>query len=165
MTLAESADRVIAELKELAELTSTPEGAQRVAWGPIWRQSRDWFEAKVKDMGLTMERDSAGNAWVTLPGKTEEVVIIGGHLDSVPNGGWLDGVLGTLSALEGLRRAQAAGDPDTGETYYRHWLAALERLCAEKGLALSDEVAARADEWRDAYLATPHGEAVSLDRD
>ena len=110
MTLAESADRVIAELKELAELTSTPEGAQRVAWGPIWRQSRDWFEAKVKDMGLTMERDSAGNAWVTLPGKTEEVVIIGGHLDSVPNGGWLDGVLGTLSALEGLRRAQAAGD-------------------------------------------------------
>ena len=110
MTLAESADRVIAELKELAELTSTPEGAQRVAWGPIWRQSRDWFEAKDKDMGLTMERDSAGNAWVTLPGKTEEVVIIGGHLDSVPNGGWLDGVLGTLSALEGLRRAQAAGD-------------------------------------------------------
>jgi allantoate deiminase len=110
MTLAESADRVIAELKELAELTSTPEGAQRVAWGPIWRQARDWFEAKVKDMGLTMERDSAGNAWVTLPGKTEDVVIIGGHLDSVPNGGWLDGVLGTLSGLEGLRRAQAAGD-------------------------------------------------------
>ncbi|MEQ8503724.1 MAG: nitrile hydratase accessory protein [Rhodospirillales bacterium] len=64
-----------------------------------------------------------------------------------------------------IKRAQAAGDPDTGETYYRHWLAALERLCAEKGLALSDEVAARADEWRDAYLATPHGEAVSLDRD
>lgn len=110
MTLAESADRVIAELKELAELTSTPDGAQRVAWGPVWRKSRDWFEAKVKDLGLTMERDSAGNAWVTLPGKSEEVVIIGGHLDSVPNGGWLDGVLGTLSGLEGLRRAQASGD-------------------------------------------------------
>ena len=110
MTLAESADRVIAELKELAELTSTPEGAQRVAWGPVWRKARDWFEAKVKDLGLTMERDSAGNAWVTLPGKSEEVVIIGGHLDSVPNGGWLDGCLGTLSALEGIRRAQASGD-------------------------------------------------------
>lgn len=110
MTLAESADRVIADLKELAELTSTPEGAQRVAWGPIWRQSRDWFEAKVKDLGLTMERDSAGNAWVTLLGKSKEVVIVGGHLDSVPNGGWLDGVLGTLSALEGIRRAQASGD-------------------------------------------------------
>ena len=110
MTLAESADRVIADLKELAELTSTPEGAQRVAWGPIWRQSRDWFENKVKALGLTMERDSAGNAWVTLPGKTDDVVIVGGHLDSVPNGGWLDGVLGTLVALEGIRRAQASGD-------------------------------------------------------
>lgn len=110
MTLAESADRVIAELKELAELTSTPDGAQRVAWGPVWRQSRDWFEGKVKALGLTMERDSAGNAWVTLPGKTDDVVIVGGHLDSVPNGGWLDGVLGTLSALEGIRRAQESGD-------------------------------------------------------
>lgn len=110
MTLSESANRVIADLKELAELTSTSEGAQRVAWGPVWRQARDWFEAKVNALGLTMDRDSAGNAWVTLPGQSEEVVIIGGHLDSVPNGGWLDGVLGTLAALEGLRRAQAAGD-------------------------------------------------------
>ena len=110
MTLAESADRVIADLKELAEITSTPEGAQRVAWGPVWHQARDWFEAKVKGLGLTMERDSAGNAWVTLSGKSEDVVIVGGHLDSVPNGGWLDGVLGTLSALEGIRRAQESGD-------------------------------------------------------
>lgn len=110
MTLAESADRVIAELKDLAQLTSTPEGAQRVAWGPIWRQSRDWFEAKVKDIGLTWERDSAGNGWVTLPGKSDDVIIVGGHLDSVPNGGWLDGCLGTLVALEGIRRAQASGD-------------------------------------------------------
>lgn len=110
MSLSESADRVIAELKELAELTSTSEGAQRVAWGPIWRKSREWFIAKVKAMGLSFETDSAGNGWVTLPGKSEEVIIIGGHLDSVPNGGWLDGCLGTLVALEALRRAQAAGD-------------------------------------------------------
>ncbi len=110
MSLSESADRVIAELKELAELTSTPEGAQRVAWGPIWRESREWFIAKVEEMGLTFERDSAGNGWVTLPGKSEDAIIIGGHLDSVPNGGWLDGCLGTLIALEALRRAQAAGE-------------------------------------------------------
>lgn len=110
MTLSESADRVIAELKELAELTSTPEGAQRVAWGPVWRKARDWFESKIKNLGLSMERDSAGNAWVTLPGRSEEVVIIGGHLDSVPNGGWLDGCLGTLVGLEGLRRAQTSGE-------------------------------------------------------
>lgn len=61
-----------------------------------------------------------------------------------------------------IKRAQAAGDPDTGETYYNHWLAALERLCADKGLALGDEVATRAEEWRDAYLATPHGKPVAL---
>ena len=109
--LKSSAQRVIAELKELAELTSTPEGAQRVAWGPIWRKSREWFVKKVEALGLTMETDSAGNGWVTLPGASEDVIIIGGHLDSVPNGGWLDGVLGTLSALEALRRAQANGTP------------------------------------------------------
>lgn len=61
-----------------------------------------------------------------------------------------------------IRRAQAAGDPDTGETYYNHWLAALERLCAEKGLVLESDVNRRAEEWRDAYLATPHGQAVTL---
>ncbi|MAN80819.1 MAG: nitrile hydratase accessory protein [Rhodospirillaceae bacterium] len=61
-----------------------------------------------------------------------------------------------------IKRAQAAGDPDTGETYYNHWLAALERLCAEKGLALGDEVSDRAEEWRNAYLATPHGQPVAL---
>tara|TARA_R110000868_G_scaffold161017_2_gene390911 strand:+ start:46 stop:369 length:324 start_codon:yes stop_codon:yes gene_type:complete len=61
-----------------------------------------------------------------------------------------------------IKRAQAAGDPDTGETYYNHWLATLERLCADKGLAFASEVDTRAGEWRDAYLATPHGQAVAL---
>ena len=61
-----------------------------------------------------------------------------------------------------IKRAQAAGDPDTGETYYNHWLAALERLSSEKGLIGDGEVETRAEEWRDAYLATPHGQAVSL---
>ncbi len=111
MTIQESAQRVIAELKELAELTSTAQGAQRVAWGPVWRQAREWFVKKVGSLGLTFERDSAGNGWVTLPGRSDQVVILGGHLDSVPNGGWLDGVLGTLSSLEALRRAQAQGQP------------------------------------------------------
>lgn len=61
-----------------------------------------------------------------------------------------------------IKRAQAAGDPDTGETYYNHWLAALERLCAEKGLTQADEIGTRAEEWREAYLGTPHGKPVSL---
>jgi nitrile hydratase accessory protein len=63
-----------------------------------------------------------------------------------------------------IKRAQAAGDPDTGETYYNHWLATLERLCAEKGLALDGEITERSDEWRRAYLATPHGKPVDLKR-
>ncbi|HMP90764.1 MAG TPA: Zn-dependent hydrolase [Kiritimatiellia bacterium] len=109
---APSSKRVIADLKELASLTSTRDGAQRVAWGPVFRKTREWFRKKVKsELGLSVEVDSAGNQWVTLPGKSKDCVLIAGHLDSVPNGGWLDGCLGTLSALEVLRRHKAAGTP------------------------------------------------------
>ncbi|MFH0908512.1 MAG: Zn-dependent hydrolase [bacterium] len=104
-SLEASAARVIADLRELAALTSDENGAQRVAWGPVWRKARQWFAGKVKsDLGLTVETDSAGNNWVTLPGTSDATVIVGSHLDSVPNGGWLDGCLGVLAGLEALRR-------------------------------------------------------------
>ncbi len=107
-SLADSAERVIAELRELAELTSDEAGAQRVAWGPLFRKAREWFTDKVKnELGLDVRKDSAGNLWVTLPGDSDKTVIVAGHLDSVPNGGWLDGCLGTLSSLEALRRYAA----------------------------------------------------------
>ena len=61
-----------------------------------------------------------------------------------------------------IARAQQAGDPDIGDTYYSHWLAALERLCAEKGLSSRGDMAGRKEAWRDAYLATPHGQPVAL---
>src|SRR5258705_6117848 len=83
-----NAQRVIADLRELAARTSTPEGAQRLAWGPVWRDARDWFKGKVDALGLSIRTDSAGNNWVTLPGTSPKTVIIGSHLDSVPNGGW-----------------------------------------------------------------------------
>ena len=102
--LAASAKRVISDLRELAKLTSDENGAQRVAWGPVFRKTREWFTQKEKELGLTVETDSAGNNWVTLPGKSDNTVIVAGHLDSVPNGGWLDGCLGVLSGLEALRR-------------------------------------------------------------
>jgi hydantoinase/carbamoylase family amidase len=109
-----SARAVIADLRELAALTSTPDGAQRLAWGPVWTTARNWLRDKVSALGLVPVPDSAGNNWVTLPGKTEKTVIIGGHLDSVPNGGWLDGTLGVTAALEALRRyAQGATPPVT----------------------------------------------------
>src|SRR5471030_3079627 len=97
------AQRVIADLRELAARTSTPDGAQRLAWGPVWRDSRAWFKTKVAELGLDVTTDSAGNNWVTLPGASTRTVIIGSHLDSVPNGGWLDGCLGVVAALEALR--------------------------------------------------------------
>ena len=99
-----SARTVITDLRELAALTSTPLGAQRVAWGPVWTRARGWLRDKVSRLGLAPVPDAAGNNWVTLPGESSKTVIIGGHLDSVPNGGWLDGTLGVLVALEALDR-------------------------------------------------------------
>jgi N-carbamoyl-L-amino-acid hydrolase len=100
--------RVIADMRELAALTSTADGAQRVAWGPVWREARRWFTAKVVSLGHHLETDAAGNNWVTAPGASSKTVIVGSHLDSVPNGGWLDGALGMLAALEALRAYGAA---------------------------------------------------------
>jgi N-carbamoyl-L-amino-acid hydrolase len=98
-----NAQRVIADLRELAARTSTADGAQRLAWGPVWRDAREWFNGKVTELGLRIDTDSAGNNWVTLPGASAKTIIVGSHLDSVPNGGWLDGCLGVTAALEALR--------------------------------------------------------------
>jgi len=105
--------RVIADLEELRTLTSDDRGgAQRVAWGPVWRKTREWFTAKLRDeLGLEPHRDGAGNLWATLPGASRKSLVIGSHLDSVPSGGWLDGCLGVLAGLEVLRRERARGTP------------------------------------------------------
>ena len=108
-----TAQRVIADLRELAARTSTPDGAQRLAWGPVWREARAWFKTKVTEIGLEVTTDSAGNNWVTLPGASSRTVIIGSHLDSVPNGGWLDGCLGVMAALEALRMHAGSKPPVT----------------------------------------------------
>ena len=108
-----NAARVVADLRELAARTSTADGAQRLAWGPIWRDARAWFAEKVSALGLTVESDSAGNNWVTLAGASPKTVIIGSHLDSVPNGGWLDGALGVMAALEALRMHAGSAPPVT----------------------------------------------------
>src|SRR5262245_2355097 len=108
-----NAQRVIGDLRELAARTSTDEGAQRLAWGPVWRDAREWFKGKIGEIGLRIETDSAGNNWVTLPGRSPKTVIIGSHLDSVPNGGWLDGALGVMAALEALRMHASAPPPVT----------------------------------------------------
>src|SRR6266404_2091921 len=96
--------RTVAELKDLRALTSDENGAQRVAWTDTWLKAREWFASKIKELPVDRHYDSAGNNWVTLPGACEKSLLIGGHLDSVPNGGWLDGPLNVLAGLEVLRR-------------------------------------------------------------
>jgi nitrile hydratase accessory protein len=61
-----------------------------------------------------------------------------------------------------IKRAQAAGDPDTGETYYRHWLATLEGLVAKKGVASSETLHRYRDAWDNAADRTPHGKPIEL---
>jgi allantoate deiminase len=108
-----SARDVIADLRALAARTSDANGAQRVAWGPVWRDARAWLAGVLRDLGLQAERDAAGNDWITLPGARPDTVVIGGHLDSVPNGGWLDGPLGVLAGVDALRRFKGSTPPVT----------------------------------------------------
>jgi N-carbamoyl-L-amino-acid hydrolase len=96
--------RTVAELKELRALTGDDNGAQRVAWTDTWLKAREWFAGKLAGLPTEHHYDAAGNNWVTLPGQSEKALLIGGHLDSVPNGGWLDGALNVLAGLEVLRR-------------------------------------------------------------
>ncbi len=98
------ARRAVEELKELAELTGGPDGARRVAWTDEWKKARDWLRGKLEEIeGLEIETDEAGNLWATAPGDSEKAVLLGGHIDSVPNGGWLDGALNVIGALEVMR--------------------------------------------------------------
>jgi allantoate deiminase len=108
-----STHRVIDNLRALAARTSDAHGAQRLAWGPVWRDARSWLHDLLAEEGLRAESDIAGNNWITLRGARPETVIIGGHLDSVPNGGWLDGPLGVLAGVEALCRFKGTIPPVT----------------------------------------------------
>lgn len=103
--------RAIAELRELAELTGNAEGAQRVCWTETWAAARAWMREKLAALPVEVEIDAAGNQWATLAGASERCVLIGGHIDSVPNGGWLDGSLNVVAGLEVLRRLAEGGTP------------------------------------------------------
>jgi N-carbamoyl-L-amino-acid hydrolase len=95
--------RVISDLQELRALTADANGAQRVAWSPTWLKAREWFLGKLEGLPVEHHYDAAGNSWTTLRGDSDRALVLGSHLDSVPNGGWLDGCLGVLAGLEVLR--------------------------------------------------------------
>jgi N-carbamoyl-L-amino-acid hydrolase len=105
--------RTVAELKELRELTGDENGAQRVAWTDTWERARGWLREKLAGLPLEEVVDEAGNQWWTLRGGSERTVLIGGHIDSVPNGGWLDGALNLVAGVEVVRRLAEDDEPAT----------------------------------------------------
>jgi hydantoinase/carbamoylase family amidase len=103
--------RTVEELRELRELTGNEDGAQRVAWTETWAQAKEWLRGKLDGVDAEEETDEAGNQWFTLPGRSDRALLIGGHIDSVPNGGWLDGALNVMAGVEVVRRIAEEGEP------------------------------------------------------
>jgi N-carbamoyl-L-amino-acid hydrolase len=103
--------RAVADLEELRELTGDADGAQRVAWTDTWEEARNLLRQKMEPTGAVEEIDEAGNQWFTLRGASDRALLIGGHMDSVPNGGWLDGCLNVLAGVEVMRRLAEEGEP------------------------------------------------------
>jgi hydantoinase/carbamoylase family amidase len=104
------AERVIADLRELQRRTGDEAGAQRLCWGEGWRKARAFLGELLGEIGLEPEIDEAGNAWAYLGGDGGSALALGSHVDSVPNGGWLDGALGVMGALGVLRAWAASGE-------------------------------------------------------
>src|SRR5690242_6001407 len=105
--------RTVDDLKQLRALTGDENGAQRVAWTDTWEQARQFLRERMERTGAVEEIDAAGNQWFTLPGASDRALLIGGHMDSVPNGGWLDGCLNVLAGVEVMRRLADAGEPSS----------------------------------------------------
>src|SRR5437016_5121040 len=104
--------RPVADLRELQELTGDENGAQRVAWTDTWERAREWLRGKMAETGAEETIDPAGNQWFTVRREgSDRAVLIGGHIDSVPNGGWLDGALNVMAGVEVLRRIAEDGEP------------------------------------------------------
>ena len=157
--------RVVRQLRELQELTGDENGAQRVAWTDTWNTARAWLDGLLDGLPLERERDAAGNDWWTLRGDSDRAVLIGGHIDSVVNGGWLDGSLNVVAGAEVLRRIAEEGTPpvtvrlvnwadEEGSRFGRSLLGSsaaagsmqdqdeLRRLTDRDGVALPDALAA-----------------------
>jgi len=101
------AARVIADLRELDRRTGGPEGARRVCWTEEWAAARRFLRELLSELPVEVGVDAAGNLWAQLPGASDELVTVGSHIDSVPSGGWLDGALGVMAAVEVLRTLDA----------------------------------------------------------
>jgi hydantoinase/carbamoylase family amidase len=145
--------RTVDELRELQELTGDENGAQRVAWTETWERACEWLRGKVNGTGAEETVDAAGNQWFTLRGASDQAVLIGGHIDSVPNGGWLDGALNVVAGVEVLRRIAEEGTPPVtvrlvnwaDEEGARFGRSLFGSSAAAGSMADQDELRARAD--------------------
>ena len=104
------ADRVVADLRELARRTSNERGAQRVCWTETWREARAFLGELLAEIGVESKRDEAGNLWARVEGESGPALAVGSHIDSVPDGGWLDGALGVMAGLGVVRAWAASGE-------------------------------------------------------
>ena len=104
-------DRVVSDLRELADRTGGPEGSRRLAWTPEWLEARAFFREALTGLPVEIDEDEAGNLWAVLRGERPDTLLVGSHLDSVPKGGWLDRALGVMAGVELLRAVAADGTP------------------------------------------------------
>ncbi|AFZ67764.1 Zn-dependent hydrolase [Deinococcus peraridilitoris] len=163
--------RTLDELKELRALTGDEQGAQRVAFTDTWARARAWYREKLSELPVTVSQDAAGNLWATLKGESERELLIGGHLDSVPNGGWLDGCLNVLAGLAVLRRMAAAGTPpftvrlvDWADEEGARFGRSLLGSSAVSGTLIPDEVRGLKDKDGVSLPEALAGHGIDLDR-
>src|SRR5438874_11511732 len=164
--------RTVDELRELQELTGDENGAQRVAWTETWEAARGWLRDKVASTGAVEEIDEAGNQWFTLVGASDRALLLGGHIDSVPNGGWLDGCLNVVAAVEVLRRVAEEGTPPltvrvvnwADEEGARFGRSLFGSSAAAGSMADQEELRARRDNDGVALPDALRGHGVDLDR-
>jgi hydantoinase/carbamoylase family amidase len=162
----------VAELRELRELTGDEEGAQRVAWTDTWVQAKQWLASKLEPLGAEEEIDQAGNQWFTVRGSSKRTLLIGGHIDSVPNGGWLDGALNVVAGAEVLRRIAEEGKaPVTvrlvnwaDEEGARFGRSLFGSSAAAGSMADQDELRSRLDAGGQALPEVLSAHGVDLDR-
>src|SRR6188472_2078436 len=164
--------RVVTRLRELRSLTGDEDGEQRVAWTDTWAKGRAWLAESLADLPLEVERDAAGNDWYTLRGDSDRAVLIGGHMDSVPNGGWLDGCLNVLAGAEVLRRIAENGTPPVtvrlvdwaDEEGARFGRSLFGSSAAAGSMADQDELRSRVDAGGTALPDALAAHGVDLDR-
>lgn len=104
-------ERVVSDLRALADRTGGPDGSRRLAWTPEWLAARAMLRESLTTLPVDVDEDEAGNLWAVLRGERADTLLVGSHLDSVPKGGWLDGALGVMSGLELLRSLADEGTP------------------------------------------------------